>query len=227
MGVAHPFFQGENTSDTVRTSLDLFQNPKNHPDAVGTILTYSGSRTGYTPASLSQAETASKFMDYISDVSRFPGFLLEHSSRERFELNEVNINLIANRIKEAYEGYLKIDINQVISSIQGLVNAVMSESQQNAYKSLFDQSPVVNVDGTLVIFINYVTLNMTKTQSGKTTVKTQTYEMQFARFSLNRGFIIANAQKLADALGDGGLDNWLNQGTSPQKKGVKTCFSNN
>ncbi|KAI8377709.1 uncharacterized protein BYT42DRAFT_571320 [Radiomyces spectabilis] len=223
--VAAPFAQGKNTSDPNASAYDMFHDPKNHPDAVGAILTYCGTKMGYTPASLSQAEAAEKFTDYIEYVTTFPGFFLEHTSDEGFELTEVNVQLIASRLKDAYDGYVSVDVNHLIDSIEGLIQAVMSEKQQSAYKSLFDQSPVANVDGTMHIFINWVVLNMSKTQDGKTTVITQNYKMKFARLICNRTYLVTYAQKLADAIGDGSLDDWINQGTSNQNPAIKSCVN--
>jgi len=68
--VSQPFVQGVKSYGV--TGVDLFRDPKNHADAVGTVLTHSAKLANFFPAKGLENQQE-QFGLYIEKVSTFPG----------------------------------------------------------------------------------------------------------------------------------------------------------
>ncbi|GJJ76918.1 hypothetical protein EMPS_09277 [Entomortierella parvispora] len=204
------------------TGADIFRDPKNHPDAVGTILTYAATMADFFPAKGLENQT-DQFTSYIEKVCTFPGFMMTYNEQSAQEETSVNIDTMINEIKSAYEGVVGVNMNQVVDSINQMANSILNHSSKSANKSVFTQSTITEDNGVLVTSIFYTNLRMELTHSGKKTYSSQSYSINRSVLKVLSASLVANADKLNQLLGDGSYDKWAKGASSPSGGGV-SCF---
>ncbi|KAF9280275.1 hypothetical protein BGZ88_012292 [Linnemannia elongata] len=220
--VAQPFYF--NASPRGATGAELFRNPENHADAAAAVMTYAGIRSGFRPA-LGLKGQASQFNDYVWRIATFPGFYLDRSEETVEQRTSQNIDYMINQIQNAYIGFGDADINGVIQSVQRMANSILNKSSTESDKAIFSQDTIQRSSYTTYITLFYATLAMKLDQHGKKTYVEQTYRISRSVIKLNASYLITYADELALFLGDGGLDEWGRQGSSPT--GDKfSCFEN-
>lgn len=225
--VSQPFAEGGNPSDPNVTGPDLFKNPKNHVDAVSSILTYCSTQTGFVPLTNSIKEAAQKYNAYVGKVSTFPGFTLNFSRATSSRETSIDVQLMIKQIKEAYEGVLTVDVTKLTKSIEDMANSVLSQKVSEKSDNLFNQV-VLKKDSSsdkVNISIFNTVLYMKKEQSGKTTYSEQSYSVGRAVWIVNATYLAAYADTLANRILKKPLDDWLEDNSTPTGAGLKTCFT--
>ncbi|KAG0217802.1 hypothetical protein BGX33_009506 [Mortierella sp. NVP41] len=224
--ISQPFFQGKNTSDPAATPLQVFQDPKNHVDATSSILTFAGNAADFHPATSDITKTAKQFDAYIQKVSSFPGFVLTYNEQSSSFQSSVNIDVMINDIKSAYDGVLTVDVNKLVESIERMANTVLSQSHADESRSLFSQAAITKAsDSNLVeVSIFYTTFHLKKDQSGKKTYTEQSYSINRTVFKVLTSVLTANAQKFAQSILKAPIDEWLDSNSSPTDSKVLSCF---
>ncbi|KAG0242800.1 hypothetical protein BGW41_003476 [Actinomortierella wolfii] len=222
--VSQPFTQ--NIQATGATGVDLFRDPKNHPDAVGTILTHAATLTNFFPAK-GLEDQSKQFGDYITKVSTFPGFLLTYNEQTSQMQTEVNVDLMIDQIKSAYDGVMGADVGKVIDSVKSMANSILNHSSKTADKALFTQMTISKEDDNyLYVSIFYTTLHMEYDKSGKKTYSSQKYYINRSLFRVLTATLTTNAEKLYELLGNGSFDDWAKGATSPTGSKL-SCFEKN
>ncbi|KAF9125023.1 hypothetical protein BGX30_000645 [Mortierella sp. GBA39] len=198
--VAQPFYF--NVSSRGATGAELFRNPENHADAAAAVMTYAGIK-----------------------IATFPGFFLDRSEETVEQRTSQNIDYMINQIRSAYIGFGDADINGIIQSIQRMANSILNKSSRESDKAIFSQDAIQRSSYTTYITLFYATLSMKLDQHGKKTYVEQTYRIARTVIRLNTTFLITYANELASILGDGGLDEWGRQYSSPTGDKL-SCFEN-
>ena len=220
--VAQPFYF--NVSPRGATGAELFRNPENHADAAAAVMTYAGIKSGFRPA-LGLKGQAAQFNDYVWRIATFPGFLLERTEETAEQRTSKNVDYMINDIRNAYIGFGDADINVIIQSVERMANSILNKSSYESDKAIFSQDTIQRSSYITYITLFYATLSMKQDQHGKKTYIEQTYRISRNMISLNSGFLIHYADELASILGDGGLDNWSRQHSSPTGDNL-SCFEN-
>ncbi|KAF9973382.1 hypothetical protein BGZ73_003365 [Actinomortierella ambigua] len=212
--VSMPFTQGVKPSGASGAS--LFRDPKNHPDAVGTILTHAATLANFFPAKGLEDQT-DKFSQYITKVSSFPGFMLTFNEQTGQKQTHVDVDLMIDEIKQAYEGVIGADVNKVVTSIKSMANSIINKSSNKADRSLFTQMSIMSPQGDSALYVTifYTTLHMEMNQQHKKTYSSQSYYINRSVFKVLTNSLISNADKLAELLGDGSFEDWAKGATSP------------
>ncbi|KAG9065008.1 hypothetical protein KI688_002327 [Linnemannia hyalina] len=218
--VAQPFYF--NVSPRGATGAELFRNPDNHADAAAAVMTYAGIQSGFRPA-LGLKGQASQFNEYVWRIATFPGFFLDRTEETVEQRTSQNIDYMINQIRSAYVGFGDADINGIIQSIQRMANSILNKSSRESDKAIFSQDAIQRSSYTTYITLFYATLSMKLDQHGKKTYVEQTYRIARTVIKLNTTFLIAYADELASILGNGGLDEWGRQYSSPTGDKL-SCF---
>ncbi|KAG0253406.1 hypothetical protein DFQ27_007425 [Actinomortierella ambigua] len=212
--VSQPFTQ--NVKATCATGVSLFNDPRNHPDAVGTILTYAAKQTNFCPSE-GLAGQIEQFHKYITKVSTFPGFMLTFDKPTSHEITTDNLTLMIDDIIRAYEGVVDADITKIVSSIEAMANSIINSSSSGAGPVLFTQMTIMGNSGdpSLLLTIFYTTLQMKVSTSGKKTIASpQSYTIHRKVFEVLTASLVANAEALFKLLGNGTFEEWLKRVTS-------------
>lgn len=220
--VAQPFYF--NVSPRGATGAELFRNPDNHADAAAAVMTYAGVKSGFRPA-LGLKGQAAQFNTYVYMIATSPGLFLDHSDVTAWQQTSQNIDYMINQIRNAYVGFGDADINGIILSIQRMANSILNKSSRESDKAIFSQDAVQRSSYTTYITFFNATLSMKLDQQGKKTYVDQTYRISRNVIRLNTSFLVVYADVLASILGDGGLDEWDRQGSSPTGDKL-SCFEN-
>ncbi|KAF9158705.1 hypothetical protein DFQ26_007319 [Actinomortierella ambigua] len=220
--VSKPFTQ--DVKATGATGVSLFKDPRNHPDAVGTILTHAAKLTNFFPAK-GLEDQSEQFGNYIVKVSSFPGFLLTFNEQSAQKHTNVNVNVMIDEIKRAYDGVIGADVNRVVASIKDMANSIANKSSDTADRSLFTQMAIIGKpgDSSLYVTIFYTTLHMEVNKEGKKTYTSQSYKINRSVFKVLTSSLTLNAEKLSELLGNGNFDEWAKGATSPGGKRM-SCF---
>lgn len=226
--ISQPFSSGNNPSDPNASNVDIFKNPNNHVNASSSVLTFCSNETGFHPATQDISESAETYDAYIQKVSTFPGFALSHNDTSRSLQTSIDAEVMIADIESVYEGVLTVDVKGITSSMQRMAQTVLSQSEAEESKSLFNQMSVNNVSSSGVeIGIFYTTFSMKKNTDGKKVYTSQSYFVSRTVFLVNSAVLVANAEQLAQKIIGDPLDNWLNGNSSSTGSVTKTCFGGN
>lgn len=218
--VAQPFHF--NVQSTGATGVDLWKNPANHADAAATVLTYSGKQVDFIP-SLGLANQADKFNAYVRKISTFPGFVIENSQETGENVTSQNVDTMIGQIKNAYVGFATADLNGIVDSIEAMANSILNKSTTDSDKSLFSQDTISKTNNSTYITVFYATLHMHLDQQGKKTYIQQSYRIFRTLIRVNTTYLVTFADKLNSMIGDGDLDEWGKQASSPTGNKL-SCF---
>lgn len=218
--VCQPFVQ--NLRSHGATGVELYKDPKNHADAVGTILNHAAKMANFHPAKGLENMTEC-FSNYVEKVNSFPGFMLTYNEKTGQDETSGNIDEMIKDIKKAYEGVVGVDTNKVVESINNMANSIINHSAKSADKSVFTQLTIAQEGGHLVTTIFYANLRMEVTKSGKKTYSNQKYHINRAVFKVMTNSLVANAEKLNQLLGDGSYEEWTKCLSSPGGSNA-SCF---
>ncbi|KAG0298902.1 hypothetical protein BGZ96_004209 [Linnemannia gamsii] len=218
--VAQPFYF--NVKSTGAAGVELWKNPANHADAAATVLTYSGKQVDFIP-SLGLANQADKFNDYVRKISTFPGFVIENSQETGENVTSTNVDTMIGQIKNAYVGFATADLDGIVDSVEAMANSILNKSSKDSDKSLFSQDTISKTNNSTYITIFYATLQMHQDQQGKTTYIQQSYRIFRTLIRVNTTYLVTFADKLNSMIGDGDLDGWDQQGSSPTGNKL-SCF---
>ncbi|KAF9538835.1 hypothetical protein EC957_006183 [Mortierella hygrophila] len=221
--VAQPFYF--NVSPTEAKGVELFRNPANHADAAATVMTYSGTKAKFIPA-LGLKDQAAQFNDYLTRIGTFPGFVTVKSEETGQNVTSQDVNIMIDQIKAAYTGFATADLNGIVDSVQKMANSILNKSSKESDKAVFSQDTIYKEDHNNYITIFYAHLDMKETTSGKKTYIEQTYRIFRTVIRVNTTYLVTFAEELAAMLGDGGLDEWDTQGSSPTGDKL-SCFQTN
>ncbi|KAG0259050.1 hypothetical protein DFQ27_004249 [Actinomortierella ambigua] len=211
--VSSPFTQ--RIKATGATGVSLFKDPRNHPDAVGTILTHAAKQANFCPSQGLKGQTE-QFYKYIAEVNSFPGFFLTFDEPIFLELSK-DLSLVINDIVRAYKGVADADVNNIITSIEAMANSILNSGSRMPGPVLFTQMTIMGNSGdpSLLLTIFYTTLQMKIETSGKITVATpQRYTIHRKAFKVLTHSLVANADKLFELFGNGSFEQWLKVVTS-------------
>lgn len=218
--VAQPFYFNVKASGA--TGVELFRNPANHADAAATVMTYSGTKANFIPA-LGLKDQAGQFNDYVRRIATFPGFFTEKSEETGQKVTSSDVNIMIDQIKAAYTGFATADLDGIVDSVQKMAKSILNKSSKESDKAIFSQDTIHKVDNSHYITIFFAHLDMKETSSGKKTYIEQSYRIFRTVIRVNTTYLVTFADKLADMLGDGGLDDWDSQSSSPTGDKL-SCF---
>ncbi|KAF9119862.1 hypothetical protein BGX30_003572 [Mortierella sp. GBA39] len=218
--VAQPFFF--NAAPSGATGVELFSNPANHADAAATIMTYSGTQVNFIPA-LGLKDQAAQFNAYVKKIATFPGFVTERSEETGQNVTSQNVDIMIDQIKAAYTGFATADLDGIITSVKQMASSILNKSSKESDKAIFSQDTIHKVNNSNYITIFFAHLDMKETTSGKKTYIEQSYRIFRTVIRVNTTYLVTFADKLADMLGDGGLDEWGKQSSSPTGSKL-SCF---
>ncbi|KAG0207128.1 hypothetical protein BGX28_001559 [Mortierella sp. GBA30] len=218
--VAQPFYFSVEPKGA--KGIELWRNPDNHADAAATVLTYSGTKSGFIP-SLGLKDQADKFNAYIKRVSTFPGFFIVKSEETGEHVASQDINLMINQIRNAYVGFAEADVDALINSVQDMANSILNNSSKESDKSIFSQDTISKSNNMNYVTIFYATLDMKEDKQGKKTYVDQKYRIFRTLIRINTTYMTTFAEELNQMMGDGGLGEWDEQGSSPTGPN-KSCF---
>ncbi|KAF9153023.1 hypothetical protein DFQ26_000701, partial [Actinomortierella ambigua] len=167
--VSKPFTQ--NIKATGATGVSLFADPCNHPDAVGTILTFTAKQANFFPSQGLVGQTE-HFNNYIAKVSTFPGFMLTFDEPICHELTHDSITRMIDDIVKSYDGVANVDISKIVKSIEGMANSVINVISPMPGPVIFTQMTILGNSGdpSLLLTIFYTTLQLKIDKTGKRTI---------------------------------------------------------
>ncbi|KAF9123526.1 hypothetical protein BG015_005294, partial [Linnemannia schmuckeri] len=139
------------------------------------------------------------------------------------QVTSENIDLMIEQIKNAYIGFAAADLNGIIKSVNDMANSILNKSSKESDKAIFSQDTISKTSNTNYITIFFATLDMKEDKHGKKTYVEQTYRIFRTVIRVNTTYLVTYAEELAEMLGDGGLDEWDKQGSSPTGDKV-SCF---
>ena len=213
--VSQPFFQGVNTSDPNADSVDLFQNAKNHADAVASILAHCGQRAGFDPRCA--GGTPGNYPAYFDAIATFPCFTLEFDQQSSRYQTSVNLNRMIPDITGSYQGVIEVDSGKVRTSIENMARAAHVGQHQSSYTTLFNQMAVTTAPNSDAISVSvfYTLLHMALDNSGKATYQQQEYSIRRVVFRTITSSLVVNAETLAGKIRKTSMNDWLDQNSSP------------
>ncbi|KAK3840296.1 MAG: hypothetical protein JOS17DRAFT_823986 [Linnemannia elongata] len=218
--VAQPFYF--NVSPTGSKGVELFRNPANHADAAATVMTYSGTKAKFIPA-LGLKDQAAQFNAYVTRIASFPGFFTEKSEETGQKVTSTDVNIMIDQIKAAYVGFAASDLDGIVDSVQKMAKSILNKSSKESDKAIFSQDTIHKVNNTNYITIFFAHLDMKETTSGKKTYVQQEYRIFRTVIRVNTTYLVTYAEDLAKMLGDGGLEDWDAQSSSPTGDKL-SCF---
>ncbi|KAF9090697.1 hypothetical protein BGX29_011336 [Mortierella sp. GBA35] len=174
----------------------------------------------------SLANAARTFDQYVIEVISFPGFLRFNEQSSSFQLS-INIDLMLNDIKSAYDGVVDLDPEKILESIQRMGDTVLYQSHAEESRSLFAQAAVRAADDSTKVEISifYTAFRMKKNTSEKKTYTEQSYTVNRTVFEVIPSFLIEAADDLSQTITKNSIGGWLGKTSSPTGgTKVKSCF---
>lgn len=227
VGVATALYLGEHKYDPNAQGIAIYQENKNLPTAVATILNHVQNKAEFHPASIDASEMPKAFKSYINEIDRTPFLhIVEKNSDEQKFYTKKYEDLI-DRIVSLYDGISTQDKTKIKESISAMGKSVFEQKKSEVWKNLFSQATIDFTDYAhprLIIF--YTSLHMKHDDEKWAEVKEQNFTLSRAVYQILPEMIKTFASNLAN-LNKQSVVDWLSDNTSPKDENVKLCFQKN
>lgn len=217
-------FLGTNTSDPNAEGKAIFEDPKNLPTAISTIMGHTQKKANFHPAAQSPKEVAATYPQYLIGMDNTPFFHLIKNDYVKKSFHSKDYNKLIDEVADLYEGVSQKDVQKIKDGIVRMGKSVFGSSTAEQWNNLFSQS-VINYDEKAdapLIYVYYTTLHM-KHEEGKSEVNEQDFVVNRADFKVLPDLIHSYADSLAKLIKTD-VDDWITDSSSPTKKDVRLCF---
>ncbi|KAG0235826.1 hypothetical protein BGW42_004669 [Actinomortierella wolfii] len=228
--IVQPILQiGSFSSDPTAEAVEIYRNPRNHADAIASILSYAGNQTNFHPSSGVQKPTES-FHDYVKKIDSFPAFTPTFHNSKSSKLASIRPQVMAEAVIDAYRGILDLDAKTIIESIKKIARTVQSSTRAEETNTLFSQVTLKKHDDsdkyTLSIF--YTSFRMSRVEDAgrfKTDIsEDQEFVIHRTVYDVNTSVLVANAANFARTIATVPVLEWLQDISSPITPGVTSCY---
>ncbi|KAI8373020.1 uncharacterized protein BYT42DRAFT_616210 [Radiomyces spectabilis] len=211
--VSGALFIGEDTTDPDAHGAKLFERPKNHPVAVSSIIQYSSNATEFHPSSQSLKEAANSYDDFIKKVSSFPGFRFTSSHHDEIRHNG-NIQTLLKEVNKVYlRGHDKEQKDATNKILSGLLSHEHSGERSYTISHLTIENLGTNAD--LKIYILAINQDVDHDDNGMITLTEDRAGLTVSEFTVNRGFLVSNADKLGEKISRAEIKDVVKDLTTP------------
>ncbi|KAG0359438.1 hypothetical protein BC939DRAFT_502063 [Gamsiella multidivaricata] len=185
-------FAGEDTSDPNASGVEVFQDSKNHPAAVASIILFAANRAGFKPKQDGVIADQNIYNNFVTRISTFPGFTLQTSS-------EVGLQL--SRGKDSLKESIAAGVDAGVGESGDVADAFMKELPS----TLGDKSEegwlltltVIQVrNESVYVGIYSLSLILSQNKDGGVEIGSQTIHLRQTGYRLITTFLTAQAKAL-------------------------------
>ncbi|WP_299004908.1 hypothetical protein [uncultured Shewanella sp.] len=158
------------------------------------------------------------FLGFTNLVSQVPFLTLEWSESKQIKQKSHNANELIDSFVDGFRGILEHDKESIIQSVQNLVKAALSYSEQTEKQSNFSQNILQDGEGKVNFFLYTSTFEISQTSSKGTITFHAEYTLNQAGYSLEA----STWERIKDQFENiekTTVDDWLNDMTTQPKEG--------
>lgn len=217
-------FLGKNESDPKATGKEIFDNPKNLPTAVSSILQHAQNRADFHPSFQEPIAVAEKFKDYLREVDKIPFLHLAMNDRVQKEYKEKNYDKLIDEIVSLYDGFEQKDKLKLKESIRNIASSLLSSKDTKLYRDIFSQATIRKEDNKgYEVIIYYTNFAMERTEKKGEVRINQSYTVNRAIYNVLEASIKAHAEALSK-LTKTDVEDWIKETSTPPNTSLKLCF---
>ena len=224
-------FFGEDTTESLNP-VDIFKNPINHATAASSVVVFSAAQAGFQPSEKSAESLPDALDDFVRKVSTFPGWFLSSNRQSSISLkNHTTVeefeHVIRESIPTSHNGKIAFKFAELLPLDLDF------EEEKHLKNWILSLVVIDKPEGgnSVSVLLAYVSLSIafdkeSKTCSGpaptpKAYIPEQRVSINYSDFKINAGFLIANAQQLANKLPIVDVETTIALLTSPARNGPK------
>lgn len=216
-------FLGKNESDPSAQGKEIFDNPKNLPTAVATILQHSQNKADFHPSFQQPLVVAEKFREYLREIDSVPFLSLSMNDKVQKSYKEKNYDKLINEIVSLYDGFEEKDKAKLKESIRNIASSLVDSKDTELYRDIFSQATIRNENKEMEVVIYYTNFSMKRTEKkGEVTIN-QNYTVNRVVYTVLSASIKAHADVLAK-LTKTDVDDWIDKTSTPTNPALKLCF---
>ncbi|KAF9182192.1 hypothetical protein BGZ51_004877 [Haplosporangium sp. Z 767] len=187
---ARAFFFGKDTSDPSATNLDIFQQPKNHPTAIASILLNAAFAASFEPKDgvITDPEA---FSEFEARVSRISALQLGQIQKKTVSLTG-DYHQLACEISKKYDSQ---HADTVATAFRGLIPRFVAE---NPWRNLLLVVMLIDRDDAtehITVEMVSITVTITKNFGGRSIISRQQAALTQKTFHVDATDLVYNAEK--------------------------------
>ncbi|KAG0226103.1 hypothetical protein BGW42_003928 [Actinomortierella wolfii] len=205
-------FAGKDTTNPNAHGHDIFADPQNHAAAVASIVEKSAMMAAFTPASLPPKTLVQAYDGFVAKVSTFPGFYPGQVLDQSLGLNG-SVFQFEQAIRNADDHITNLPL--IARSLRDLLPGYIPDRSLQKWDLslvLFEQ-PAGSDQVSLKLA--RVTLDIHTDKTHTSIIPKQNARLVIATYSVNSGWIVGNADRLAEMIETRSVDTVIDFFTSP------------
>ncbi|MCL1126491.1 hypothetical protein [Shewanella surugensis] len=207
---------------TYKEAADMASTPGTAPisvfDGLQTSVNMCRTKAEFDPLDPNGNGDLKHFLGFTNLVSQVPFLTLEWSESKEIKQKSHNANELIDSFVDGFRGILSSDKESIIQSVQNLVKAALSYSEQTEKQSNFSQNILKDGDGKVNFFLYTSTFEISQSSSKGMITFHAEYTLNQAGYSLETSTWERIKEQFAN-LEKTTVDDWLNNMTTEPREG--------
>ncbi|KAI8351867.1 hypothetical protein B0O80DRAFT_104027 [Mortierella sp. GBAus27b] len=190
-------FNGTDTSDKHAEGLAIFQDPKNHPMAVASILFHSAVRNNFLPKQQGIMATHKTYLDFFGHVFEFPGFDHTRNTEETLELTG-NTEQFGDEIARKYHPAKNNISESAAAEYQAMIPYILKFLTFHDEQWTLALTSIRNEAGNITVDLSYITLKLSWDRERGAAIKPQTASLRQLVLNVATEYLVLKAENLME-----------------------------
>ncbi|KAG0328085.1 hypothetical protein BGZ99_006258 [Dissophora globulifera] len=194
--VSTAVFVGKDTTVSSAAAVEIFNQPKNHPAALASILYKLADDSRLRPYHKDVLTDSSAYHQFLDKVESFPGFKESRHVYTRFDLEDVDLYSFGYRVSGKYIPNI-MPANRAALNFQRLIP---QQLESPAPRNWLLNQIIVRSDGhgeEIQFEVAYIQMMLTREATGATKIDTQSLRLEQVVYTVDSNWLIKNAEELS------------------------------